>query len=32
MVTDDGDGFKARFSGRKIKKLSTFEDKEIIGR
>lgn len=32
IVTDDGDGFKARFSGKKVKKLSTFADKEIIGR
>lgn len=32
IITDDGYGFKARFLGRKVKKLNTFEDKEIIGR
>ncbi|AFN65223.1 restriction endonuclease [Mycoplasma wenyonii str. Massachusetts] len=31
VFTDGGDGFKARFVGKKTKRLSAFEDKEIIG-
>ncbi|RAO94911.1 hypothetical protein DNK47_02460 [Mycoplasma wenyonii] len=31
MVTDDGDLFKACFTGKRVKRLCTFENKKIIG-